>query len=75
MPTAFTNSKEDLAKAHRDSTDWEALTREEQIRSIELEGFVVLPDLLGPKALDSIKKELGRLPAKAVDYSPHQRTF
>ncbi len=75
MPTAFTNRKESLAEARRDTTDWNALTREEQIRSIELEGYVVLPDLLNPETLDTIGEELGRLPAKAVDYSPHQKTF
>jgi hypothetical protein len=75
MSTAFTNSKESLADARRETTDWKTLTREEQIRSIELEGFVVLPDLLSPETLDTIREELGRLPVKAVDYSPHQRTF
>lgn len=75
MPTAYTNSKESLAYARQDTTDWRVLTREEQIRAIELEGFLVLPDLLDPETLDTMRKELGRLPVKAVDYSPHQRTF
>ena len=75
MPTAFTNSKESLAGARRDTTDWKALSRQERIRSIELEGYVVLPDLLNHETLNTIREELGRLPAKAVDYSPHQRTY
>ena len=46
MDTSFTNSKEQIAHARRDETDWASLTRAEQIRSIELEGYVVIPDLL-----------------------------
>ncbi len=75
MSTSFTNSKESLAEARRDGTDWRALTREARIRSIELEGFVVISDLIESEKLDTIKDELGRLETKAVDYSPHQRTF
>ena len=43
MDTSFTNSKEDIARARMDETDWSSLTRDEQVRSIELEGYVVLP--------------------------------
>lgn len=75
MPTAFTNNKDSLEEARRDTTDWKALTREERVRSIELEGFVVIPDLLNSETLDTIREELERLPTKAVDYSPHQRTY
>ena len=75
MTAKFTNSKEGLTKARYDTTDWKALTRQEQIRSMELEGFVVMPDLLNHDILDTIIEELDQLPAKAVDYSPHQRTF
>ena len=75
MDTSFTNSKESLAEAHRDTTDWKGLTREEQIRSIELEGFVVLPNLLDPTTLEKIKEELSQLPTKAADYSPNQSSY
>ena len=73
MDTSFTNSKEQIARARRDETDWSSLTRAEQIRSIELEGYVVLPDLLPPETVERIREELGRLPTRSVDYSPHQR--
>ncbi|MCB1122687.1 MAG: phytanoyl-CoA dioxygenase family protein, partial [Verrucomicrobiae bacterium] len=46
----------------------------EQIRSIELEGYVVLPDLLVPETVEEILDEMSRLPTRGVDYSPHQRT-
>lgn len=75
MDTSFTNTKESLTRARRDSTDWKSLTRAEQIRSIELEGYVVLPDLLTQKSVEKIRQEMNKLPTKAVDYSPHQRSY
>tara|TARA_B100001123_G_scaffold346070_2_gene394353 strand:+ start:387 stop:1265 length:879 start_codon:yes stop_codon:yes gene_type:complete len=75
MNTSFTNSKGSLAGARRDTTDWPNLTSAEKIQSIELEGFVVLPNLLNKDTLEKIKEELGRLPTKRVDYSQYQRTF
>ena len=73
MDISFTNSKEDIARARMDETDWSSLTRDEQVRSIELEGYVVLPDLLPLETVERIREELGRLPTRSVDYSPHQR--
>jgi len=75
MDTSFTNSKESLTEAHPFTTDWKGLTREEQIRSIELDGFVVLPDLLDTKTLEKIREELSQLPTKTVDYSPYQSSY
>ena len=73
MDTSLTNSAESLADAQRDITDWASLTRTQQIRSIELEGFVVVPDLLSPETVATLRDELGKLPTVATDYSPHQR--
>lgn len=73
MDTSFTNSKEQVARAPRDATDWSSLTRAEQIRFIELEGYVVLPDLLSTEVLGKIREELRRLPMRCADYSPHQQ--
>ena len=73
MDTSFTNEREDLAAAQRVDTDWGTLTPEEQIRSIELDGFVVLPNVLSGEQVAAIRAELDRLPTRAVDYSPHQR--
>ena len=73
MDTSFTNTKESIAGARRDETDWASLTRAEQIRNIELEGYVVIPDLLTADQLDAIREELAKLPTGATDYSPHQR--
>ena len=73
MDVSFTNSRENIATAKRADTDWSSLATEQRIRSIELDGYVVIPDLLSPTLLDSIRAELSRLPTTAVDYSEHQR--
>jgi ectoine hydroxylase-related dioxygenase (phytanoyl-CoA dioxygenase family) len=58
-----------------DTTDWSVLTDEQRIKHLEIEGFVVIPDLLNPEQIERIKPELDRLPTKGMDYSPNQRTF
>lgn len=73
MDTQCTNSLENVTSAQVDSTDWSALTTAQRIRHIELEGFVVIPDLLSPQQSEEIGAELSRLPTNAVDYSEHQR--
>ena len=75
MDTSFTNTKESLSEAQLDTTDWTSLTRAEQIRSIELEGYVVIPNLLAAETVERIRQELSQLPTRAVDYSPHQRGY
>lgn len=73
MDVSFTNSRESLVSAKRADTDWTSLTTELRIRSIELDGYVVIPDLLSAALLGVIRAELSRLPTTAVDYSEHQR--
>ena len=73
MDVSFTNSRESIASAQRADVDWGSLTTAQRIRSIELEGYVVIPNLLSPTQLDSIRGELSRLPTTAVDYSEYQR--
>ena len=73
MDASFTNSRMSIASARRADTDWASLTVEQRIRSIELDGYVVIPDLLSANQLDAIRDELSRLPTTAVDYSEHQR--
>ncbi len=75
MDTSFTNTRDSLSQARRDTTDWAALTRAEQIRSIEVDGFVVIPNALSSDNVKAIRTELDRLPTRAVDYSPHQRGY
>src|SRR5207248_2231547 len=46
----------------------------DQVRSLELEGFVVLPALLSAEQVAAMKAELARLPTVATDYSENQRS-
>jgi hypothetical protein len=56
-----------------DARDWSALSLGERIRQIEVEGYLVLPDLLSPDHLERLKAETAKLETTAVDYSVHQR--
>ena len=73
MDTSFTNSRASIAAARRADTDWTSLTIDQRIRSIELDGYVVIPDLLSAAQLEATRDELSRLPTTAADYSEHQR--
>lgn len=53
--------------------DWSNLTMSQRIRHLEIEGYVVVPDLLSAAQVQNIKAELDRLPTKATDYSENQR--
>ena len=56
-----------------DARDWSRLTLGERIRQIEVEGYVLLPDLLTAAEIAALKAETARLTTKAVDYSVHQQ--
>ena len=58
MDTSFTNSRASIATARRADTDWTSLTTDQRIRSIELDGYVVIPDLLSAAQLEAIRDEL-----------------
>lgn len=73
MDTSFTNSRASIAAARRADTDWTSLTIDQRIRSIELDGYLVIPHLLSATQLEAIRDELSRLPTTAMDYSEHQR--
>ena len=56
-----------------DDRDWSSLTLGEQIHQIEVEGYLLLPDLLSPDHIARLKAETAKLETCAVDYSVHQR--
>jgi hypothetical protein len=60
-------------KPRLDERDWAALTLGERIRQIEVEGYLVLPDLLAPEHIARLKGETSRFKTFAVDYSVHQQ--
>lgn len=62
-----------MTTAEIDRTEWTRLTPGERIKSIELEGYVLLPEVLSPEQIKTLKAETAKLPTKAVDYSVHQR--
>ena len=74
MDTRNTNERREIADARRPDADWSELTTGERIRYLELEGYLVLPDLLGPEQIGAIGAELAALPLTATDYSPHKKT-
>ena len=73
MPTETTNSRDDASRAKRCTTNWATLDTAQRIRSLELDGFVVLPDLLDAATLNAVRAELDRLETTPTDYSEHQR--
>jgi hypothetical protein len=56
-----------------DERDWSALTLGERIRHVEVEGYLLLPDLLDADHVRRLKAETARLETTAVDYSVRQR--
>lgn len=56
-----------------DKRDWSALTLGGRIQQIEVEGYLVLPDLLDAEEVAALKAETATLETTPVDYSVHQR--
>ena len=73
MDVRNTNERREITFARQPDVDWGALTTGERIRHLELEGYLVLPDLLTPEQIIAIGTELAELPLTATDYSPHKK--
>lgn len=73
MDTRFTNDRNTLALAHRPDTAWADLTTAQRIAHLELEGYVLIPDLLTLEQTETIRSELAPLSTTGTDYSEHQR--
>jgi hypothetical protein len=58
---------------NRVDTDWSTLSTAQRIRHLEIEGYVVMPDMIPPDKIPLIRQELDRLETKGVDYSENQR--
>jgi Phytanoyl-CoA dioxygenase (PhyH) len=56
------------------TTEWAALDAARRVKHLELEGYVVLPDVLTPEQVGRLKEELYRLPTVGTDYSEAQRS-
>ncbi len=57
-----------------DDRDWSALSTGERIRMIEMEGYLVLPDLIEPDELAALKVQTATWDTNPVDYSDRQRS-
>jgi hypothetical protein len=55
-----------------DDTDFAALSLGQRLRSFEVEGFAVLPDVLDPDLIARLKAELAHVEMRHKDYSVHQ---
>ena len=62
-----------MAKPCFDDRDWSELTLGQRIRQIELEGYLVLPDLLSAEDIAALKTRTAEWETTSVDYSVHQR--
>jgi len=73
MDTSFTNTRNDIKSANIDQTDWAVLSTARRIRHLELEGYVVLPDVLSSEMIDLLRREVDALPLVSTDYSPQRK--
>jgi hypothetical protein len=56
-----------------DARDWSQLSLGQQIYQLEVEGYLVLPDLLTPDHLTQLKRETQQLNTFGLDYSDKQQ--
>ena len=56
-----------------DDRDWSQLTLGQRIQQLEVEGYVVLPDLLDTDHIECLKAQTSQFETTHVDYSVHQR--
>jgi hypothetical protein len=62
-----------MKAARIDDRDWSRLSQGEQTYMIEVEGYLVLPDLLTPEHVARLKEEAAEVQTRAVDYSDKQQ--
>jgi ectoine hydroxylase-related dioxygenase (phytanoyl-CoA dioxygenase family) len=62
-----------MATPRIDDRDWSALTTSQRIRQLEVEGYLVLPDLLDADHIARLKAITATFETTAVDYSERQR--
>lgn len=64
-----------ILPSRNEPTDWSQLNTAQRIKHLEIEGYVLIPDLLSRDQVDAIKDELARLPTIGTDYSENQRGY
>ena len=68
MATATTH------KPRVDDRDWTKLSFGEQVKMLEVEGYLVLPNVLTEEQLEVLRAEAAEIHTKGADYSERQRT-
>jgi ectoine hydroxylase-related dioxygenase (phytanoyl-CoA dioxygenase family) len=62
-----------MASQQVDTRDWSALSAAERLRQLEVEGYLVLPDLLDADTIAALKKQTAAFETYGTDYSDKQR--
>ena len=70
--TVKIDPKEEIGFMTVDEADFAAFSLSQQIRHLEVEGYVLLPEVLGPEHIAELKDELKDLPMTHKDYSKAQ---
>src|SRR5438552_10228133 len=63
---------EEIGFMNIDETDFSKFTLGQRIRHLEMEGYVVLPDVLDAASMEQIKAEMADAPMQTKDYSDAQ---
>jgi hypothetical protein len=72
MNPATVDSDDEVTFMHVDETDFAAMSRPQQIRHVEVEGYVVLPSILTPDVIARVKSELAAAEMAHTSYSANQ---
>lgn len=62
-----------MASQQIDERDWSALSTGEQLRQLEVEGYLVIPNLLSTEQIAALKKQTADFETYGTDYSDKQR--
>ena len=73
MPDVSTSSQTEVETPRIDDRDWSKLTLGQRIQQLEVEGYVVFPDLIDADHIARLKAQTLQLETTHVDYSVHQR--
>lgn len=72
LPPTGSPSDDDIPFMHVDRTDFTAMSRAEQIRHFEVEGYVVLPSIIPPELIARMHRELAEADMYHTSYSTSQ---
>lgn len=61
-------------KDHIVDTPWSSLSMGDRIRHLEVEGYVVIPDILSLDLVGQLRDELSRVPTVGTDYTDKKQT-